>query len=180
MLNNFYVLSPCLALFWPSLIFILRDHIIYRVYSVTSPGESYDSVEDQCQGRASSAVHLVEGWSVFHFYFLKISRACQLFHFHFLKISRALSVVPLSLSQDIQSFVSCSTFTFSSYPELRQLFTFTFSRYPHCRFAGRKIETSDEYQVETQEYQGGATAILQILKTQVNSLSFSRLFGMEL
>ena len=94
MLNNFYVLSPCLALFWPSLIFILRDHIIYRVYSVTSPGESYDSVEDQCQGRASSAVHLVEGWSVFHF--------------HFLKISRAFSVVPLSFSQDIQSFVSCS------------------------------------------------------------------------
>ena len=73
-----------------------------------------------------------------------------------------------------------STFTFSRYPELCQLFTFTFSRYPHCRFAGRKIETSDEYQVETQEYQGGATAILQILKTQVNSLSFSRPFGMEL
>ena len=59
---------------------------------MTSPGESYDSVEDQCQGRASSAVHLVEGWSVFHF--------------HFLKISRALSVVPLSLSQDNQSFFS--------------------------------------------------------------------------
>ena len=62
--------------------------------------------------------------------------------------------IPLLLSQNIQSFVSCSTFTFS--------------RYPQCRFAGRKIETSDEYQVETQEYQGGATAILQILKTQVN------------
>jgi len=32
---------------------------------------------------------------------------------------------------------------------------------------GRKIETDDDYQVETQEYQGGATAILQILKTQM-------------
>ena len=34
--------------------------------------------------------------------------------------------IPLSLSQDIQSFVSCSTFTFSRYPELCQLFHFHF------------------------------------------------------
>ena len=60
---------------------------------MTSPGESYDSVEDQCQGRASSAVHLVEGWSVFHFHFLKIFRALSVVHFHFLKISRVFSVV---------------------------------------------------------------------------------------
>ena len=39
-------------------------------------------------------------------------------------------------------------------------------------FSGRKIETSDEYQVESQEYQGGATAILQIFKTQVGNLIF--------
>ena len=37
---------------------------------------------------------------------------------------------------------------------------------------GRKIETNEEYLVETQEYQGGATAILQILKTQVRCLMF--------
>ena len=37
----------------------------------------------------------------------------------------------------------------------------------HQTHLGRKIETNEEYLVETQEYQGGATAILQILKTQV-------------
>ena len=36
---------------------------------------------------------------------------------------------------------------------------------------GKKIETNDDYQVEFQEYQGGSTAILQILKTQVTVLS---------
>jgi len=45
------------------------------------------------------------------FTFSKYPELCQLFHFHFLKIFRALSIVPLSLSQDIQSFVNCSTFT---------------------------------------------------------------------
>ena len=36
---------------------------------------------------------------------------------------------------------------------------------------GKKIETNDDYQVEFQEYQGGSTAILQILKTQVTVIS---------
>ena len=36
---------------------------------------------------------------------------------------------------------------------------------------GKKIETNDDYQVEFQEYQGGSTAILQILKTQVTVVS---------
>ena len=34
---------------------------------------------------------------------------------------------------------------------------------------GKKIESCEEYQVETQEYQGGSTAILMILKTQVST-----------
>ena len=42
----------------------------------------------------------------------------------------------------------------------------------HQTLLGRKIETNEEYLVETQEYQGGATAILQILKTQVRCLMF--------
>ena len=42
----------------------------------------------------------------------------------------------------------------------------------HRTLSGRKIETNEEYLVETQEYQGGATAILQILKTQVIYLMF--------
>ena len=32
---------------------------------------------------------------------------------------------------------------------------------------GEKIESNDEFQAEFQEYQGGSTAILQIMKTQV-------------
>ena len=41
--------------------------------------------------------------------------------------------------------------------------------------SGRKIETDDDYQIETQEYQGGATAILQILKTQVSYLEIRQI-----
>ena len=53
--------------------------------------------------------------------------------------------------------------------------TFIHWQSPQCEdfygnFSGRKIETDDDYQVETQEYQGGATAILQILKTQVRHI----------
>jgi len=33
---------------------------------------------------------------------------------------------------------------------------------------GKKIETNDEFSVEFEEYQGGSTAILQILKTQMS------------
>merc|ERR1712055_352932 len=42
---------------------------------------------------------------------------------------------------------------------------------------GRKIETNDDYQVEFQEYQGGSTAILQILKTQMSDAGTYTLRG---
>ena len=34
---------------------------------------------------------------------------------------------------------------------------------------GKKLVTSEEYVVESDEYQGGATAMLQILRTQVGT-----------
>ena len=151
MLNNFYVLSPCLP-YLDLLLFLYYETISYTgcivwprqvnrmtVWRINVKGEPPPQFTWWKDGQYST------------FTFSRYSELCQLF-----------------------------TFTFWRYPEFFQLFTLTFWKYPHCRFAGRKIETSDEYQVETQEYQGGATAILQILKTQVNSLSFSRLFGMEL
>ena len=152
MLNNFYVLSPCLP-YLDLLLLLYYETISYTgcivwprqvnrmtVWRINVKGEPPPQFTWWKDGQYST------------FTFSRYPELCRLFHFHFLKITRVFF----------------------------QLFTLTFSRYPHCRFAGRKIETSDDYQVETQEYQGGATAILQILKTQVNSLSFARPFGMEL
>ena len=41
---------------------------------------------------------------------------------------------------------------------------------------GKKIETNEDFLVEFQEYQGGSTAILQILKTQVTLFFLLLLF----
>ena len=42
---------------------------------------------------------------------------------------------------------------------------------------GKQIVNSEEYQIEMEEYQGGATAILQILKTQFHDAGTYTLRG---
>ena len=101
MLNNFYVLSPCLP-YLDLLLFLYYETISYTgcivwprqvnrmtVWRINVKGEPPPQFTWWKDGQYST------------FTFSRYPELCRLFHFHFLKITRVFFSCSLSLSQDI-------------------------------------------------------------------------------
>ena len=107
MLNNFYVLSPCLP-YLDLLLLLYYETISYTgcivwprqvnrmtVWRINVKGEPPPQFTWWKDGQYSTFTfsRYSELCQLFHFHFLKIFRALSVVHFHFLKISRVFSVV---------------------------------------------------------------------------------------